>query len=202
MPRKHAGLTPIESRAVAVAPEDHKGYPMRTHGVGLVAGLALGAAVSGLVSTVIAQQPAAPPPSEGRGERTAGFPDLLSALRQVDGVLGVEAAQTGGGKQVIFAWFEDKAAAKRWYYSDVHRGAMERFLNMAPEAMEPLADVPDNVPILCIASVTPATKDRPSPQGAPFTQIAIEMYTPLPGGISLGGSFAPESLTVKGLERF
>jgi hypothetical protein len=79
---------------------------------------------------------------------------------------------------------------------------MERFMTMAPEAMEPMTDIPDDVPILCIASVTPATKDKPGPEGAPFSQIAIELYTTLPGGISLGGSFAPESLKVKGLERF
>jgi hypothetical protein len=35
----------------------------------------------------------------------------------------------------------------------------------------------------------PAIKDSP----IPFSQISIEMYTPLSGGISVGGSFAPEA---------
>jgi hypothetical protein len=30
----------------------------------------------------------------------------------------------------------------------------------------------------------------------PISQIAIELYTPLPGGLSLGGTFAPEGMEV------
>jgi hypothetical protein len=177
---------------------------MKVNALGIVAALALGAVSASLVSTVVAQEgkPAQPESPTRANGGAAGFPDLVSGLREVEGVLGVEVAITQSGKNVIFAWFEDKAAAKRWYYSDMHRAVMERFMTMAPEAMEPMTDIPDDVPILCIASVTPATKDKPGPEGAPFSQIAIELYTTLPGGISLGGSFAPESLKVKGLERF
>lgn len=171
--------------------------------LGLAAALAIGASSASLVSTVVAQQGAqSRPDAQAPANGARGFPDLAAGLRATEGVLGVEVARTSSGKNVIFAWFEDKAAAKRWYYSDMHRGVMEAFANMAPEAAEPLADVPDGVPVLCIASVTPATADRPGADGSPFSQIAIELYTTLPGGIALGGSFSPAALKVKGLERF
>ncbi|MGP1309954.1 MAG: antibiotic biosynthesis monooxygenase [Phycisphaerales bacterium] len=172
--------------------------------LGIAAGIALGTASALLITTVSAEQPAqdAAQAPNNPDNGADGFPDLVSGLRAVEGVLGVEVARTSGGKNVIFTWFEDKAAAKRWYYSDMHRGVMEGFANMAPEAMNPMEDVPDNVPILCIASVTPATQDKPGPGGAPFSQIAIELYTTLPGGIALGGSFSPDTLKVKGLERY
>ena len=51
----------------------------------------------------------------------------------------------------------------------------------------------DGEPILTIASLTPnekPTKENPSP----FKQISIELYKPLPGGLSFGGTFAPEKM--------
>lgn len=175
---------------------------MTKHVIGLLGAVVVGAGAASLVSTVAAEPPAQPASPTATNGGAQGFPDLVAGLKDVEGVLGVEAARTSSGKNVIFAWFEDKAAATRWYYSDMHRGVMEGFANMAPEAMEPMADVPDDVPVLCIASVTPATKDNPGQQGAPFSQISIELYTTLPGGIALGGSFSPASLKVKGLERY
>lgn len=178
---------------------------MKCSMIGLAAAIAIGAASASLVGTVVAQQPAQGRPANAQAQPAngaQGFPDLASGLREIEGVLGVEIARSASGKSVIFAWFEDKAAAKRWYYSDMHRGVMEAFANMAPEAAEPMADIPDDVPILCIATVTPAGKDRPGIDGAPFSQISIELYTTLPGGIAFGGAFSPDTLKVKGLERF
>jgi hypothetical protein len=37
-------------------------------------------------------------------------PDLIAALKATPGVLGVDAGRTLSGKQVIFAWFENKQA--------------------------------------------------------------------------------------------
>lgn len=184
---------------------------MRSGTLGLVAGAALGAISAMLISAVIAAQPAEPsisapgntPESPTRVDGGApGFPDLVAALQEIEGVLGVEAARTASGKNVIFAWFENKAAAKRWYYSDMHRGVMEGFANMAPEAMDPMAEIADDIPILCVAAVTPANGDNPGADAPSFSQISIELYTTLPGGIALGGSFSPETLKVKGLERY
>ena len=44
----------------------------------------------------------------------AGGPDLVGALKAVPGCLGVETARTATGKQVIFAWFENKKALLDW----------------------------------------------------------------------------------------
>jgi len=131
-----------------------------------------------------------------------GLPDLVGALKGTPGVLGVDAARTMSGKQVIFAWFEKRQAALNWYNSDVHRGLMKQFGGGAGRPKGPMADVPENVPVLAIASITlsgaPAASDTAAVRSA-TSQISIELYTPLPGGIALGGRFAPSSLKVPGL---
>src|SRR5438034_5052414 len=71
--------------------------------------LALVVGVPAFVTTLHAQQPA-------QGKQ--GFPDLVGLLKATPGVIGVDAARTMSGKQVIFAWFENKKAVLNWYYSD------------------------------------------------------------------------------------
>ena len=123
-------------------------------------------------------------------KKQAGFGDLVGALKATPGCLGVETARTGSGKQVIFAWFENKSAAMKWYMSDVHQDVMKRFLPNFHSGSKPLADVTDeNAPILAIASVT--FNDKPAEGQSPFKQIAIELYQPLGGGLEIGGRFAP-----------
>jgi hypothetical protein len=137
-------------------------------------------------------RPSPPPPV---------FPDLVGALKSTPGCVGVEVARTASGKQVIFAWFEDKKAALNWYYSDTHQAAMKQFFPQSQASKRtPLKDVPDDVgPVLAIASLTPADKAPGDVTSLPISQIAIELYTPLPGGISLGGRFAPSAIKVPGL---
>ena len=132
----------------------------------------------------------------GATAQSQGFPDLVAALKAVPGCLGVETARTGSGKNVIFAWFENKKAALAWYYSDTHHAVMKRFLPGRQRAEKPLASVPDDSgPIMVIASLT--LNEKPTPENQqPFTQIAIEIYQPLGGGLSIGGRFAPESMNV------
>lgn len=120
---------------------------------------------------------------------------LIAALKTSPGCLGVETAKTDSGKHVIFAWFEDKKAALKWYYSDAHREIRDQvFPDAKKSGRKPLAEVPDDSgPIMAIASVTPAgepTKENPFP----FKQIAIEIYQPLTGGLAIGGKFAPDKL--------
>ena len=149
-------------------------------------------AVVGLVSLlappVAAQRPA--------GAQDPGFPDLVGALKATPGCLGVETAMTSSGKNVIFAWFEDKKAALGWYYSDTHQSVMKRFLPGTPRREKPLADVPDDSgPIMVVASITMNEKPtQENPQ--PFKQIAIEIYQPLGGGLAIGGRFAPDKMKV------
>jgi hypothetical protein len=135
-------------------------------------------------------------------QRAAGqpaSPDLVAALKSSPGCLGVETARTAGGKQVIFAWFENKKALLDWYYSPVHQQLMTQFFPNAA-AHKPMPDVPDNgQPILAVASLTMSDKPPSAITTMPVSQIAIELYQPLPGGIALGGRFAPTTMNVPGL---
>ena len=145
---------------------------------------------SGL-SPVLAQEPPAKKPDPGKG-----FPDLVGALKATPGCLGVETARTASGKQVIFAWFENKKAVLNWYNSETHRQVMKQFFPERDHA-KPLKDVPDDSgPIMAIASITFSDKPRLKETPLPISQISIELYQPLSGGISLGGRFAPEGLKV------
>jgi hypothetical protein len=128
-----------------------------------------------------------------------GFPNVVGALRTAPGVLGVETGQTAGGKQVIFAWFENKKAVLAWYYSDTHRMAQKMFAPGSPERT-PLAGIADDdQPVLAIASLTPSNAPPSAAMPMPVSQIAIELYRPLPGGLAAGGRFAPSTLKVQGL---
>src|SRR5215471_14372673 len=89
----------------------------------------------GLLSTIRAQAP-------------AGFPDLVSGLKATEGCLGVETARTLSGKQVIFAWFENKKAVLNWYNSDMHRRLVEQYSGGHRRPGGPLAGVPDEGPVL------------------------------------------------------
>ena len=125
-----------------------------------------------------------------------GLPDLIAGLKATPGCLGVETAQTGSGKQVIFAWFEDKKAALKWFHSDVHQELMKKFFP-DHESRKPLRDVPDDSgPIMTIASLTFAKEPKFKETSLPISQIAIELYQPLSGGVFLGGRFAPKNLKV------
>src|SRR5258705_6522308 len=129
-----------------------------------------------------------PPLLAQQAQRPApGGPDLVAALKAVPGCLGVETARTATGKQVIFAWFENKKALLDWYYSPVHQRLMSQFFPGATPRT-PMPDVVDNgQPILAIASLTMADKPVSGVTSLPISQIAIELYQPLPGGIALGG---------------
>jgi len=121
-------------------------------------------------------------------------------LKATPGVIGIELAQTMSGKQVIFAWFENKQAVLKWYYSEAHQALMVQFGGKR-RSSGPLADVADDGrPILAIASVT--LSGPPPVSGADLKsvpQIAIELYAPLPGGIAVGGRFAPSGVKVPGM---
>ena len=127
-----------------------------------------------------------------------GFPDLIGMLKATPGVLGVEAARTTSGKQVIFAWFENKQAVLTWYHSEGHQKLMQMAPGRRPGG--PLAGVPDDGrPVLAIASVSIPAPPVNGDLVAARTQIAIELYAPLPGGLAAGGRFAPSTVKVPGL---
>lgn len=137
----------------------------------------------------MAQAPAGPP---------AGWPDLVTGLKETPGCIGVETAITRGGKNVIFAWFENREAVIRWYRSDMHRAAMQKFFPNA-DRRPPLETIPDESgPLMVIASVTFSEKPQFAEANLPISQIAIEVYKPMTGGIYLGSRFAPDALKVPG----
>ena len=140
-----------------------------------------------LFAAVFAQEA----PKESR-QATANYPNLVGGLKAVKGCLGVETARTQSGKSVIFAWFENKDAVLRWYYSDTHKAAVQRFFP-GFELPEPMKDIPnDSGPILAIASITFTEKSKLNETSMPISQIAIELYQPLTGGLFLGSRFAPK----------
>jgi len=166
--------------------------------VGLVAVAALAAAANLFVDNALAQNQ---PPQPDRPDRGANplLMNLPQAVADTPGCLGVELAQTASGKNVIFAWFENKKAAERWHWSETHQQAMA-FVGAEPGEKEPMANVPDEGPILVIASITPSRPgDAEAFDGMGVSQIAIELYQPLPGGAELGGRFAPAGVKVQGL---
>ena len=129
-----------------------------------------------------------------------GFASVVSAARAWPGCLGVETGQTSSGKRVIFAWFEDKKALVGWYRSDVHQKAMKTAFPYQTFDREPLSDTPEDTgPILAIVSVKLLDAPRPDTTSLPIATIGIELYTPLPGGVAVGGRFAPETIKVRGL---
>ena len=102
---------------------------------------------------------------------------------------------------MIFAWFENKQAVLNWYNSEAHQKAMQMF--SARTGRAPLSAIADGTgPIMVIASLTLAGTPPSavtSLTSMPVSQIAIELYAPLPGGIAVGGRFAPGSVKVQGL---
>ena len=129
-----------------------------------------------------------------------GFASVVNAARAWPGCLGVETGQTSSGKRVIFAWFESKKALVAWYHSEVHQKAMKTAFPTQTFDREPLPDTPeDSGPILAIVSLKLLDTPGPGAPSMPIATIGIELYTPLPGGVAVGGRFAPDAIKVRGL---
>lgn len=142
------------------------------------------------------EKAAAPSAKGGRG----GFPDLVKGLKETPGCLGVETARSSGGKNVIFAWFKDKKSAIAWYKSDMHVGLMKAMGAGEGRGLVHVED--DGKPIMVIASITPSEKPMIEGVPIPISQISIEMYAPLPGGASIGGTFAPKEMEIPHMKKF
>jgi len=117
---------------------------------------------------------------------------LIDGLNSVDGCEGVRIAEFEGGQSSILAWFRDRDALSEWYYHPVHQRFT--FGNRPKQGPgSPMYHVPEDVPVLVIASITPKA-DAQNPLDV--DQISIEMFTPLPGGAMLGGRMTPMSIHV------
>jgi hypothetical protein len=127
---------------------------------------------------------------------------LVEAAQASPGCLGVKLGRTGDGTNVIFAWFESKQALVAWYKSDFHQWAMKTAFPNQNFDREPLPDVPEQSgQILALVTLKLADKAVPG-SPIPIERIGIELYTPLPDGVAVGGRFAPQSVNVPGLRQF
>jgi hypothetical protein len=140
------------------------------------------------------QEPKAKPET-----RKAALPDMLKALKDSPECLGYETAFTSSGKQVIFAWFKDKKSVVAWYRGRLHRDLMG--LMDAQPSRKALGELKDeDGPVLVVASITPSLTPKIDGVALPISQIAIELYKPLPGGVAINGRFAPKAVDVPGLK--
>ncbi|HBS28436.1 MAG TPA: hypothetical protein DEB06_03065 [Phycisphaerales bacterium] len=126
---------------------------------------------------------------------------LIQGLQGTQGCMLVDNGRFQSGKNAIFAWFENREAVLRWYHSEAHRTAMS--MVFGPEAKpreHALQGVPDdyNGPILAIAAITYATPEQRQASGRLFTQISIELYAPLKGGLHIGGTLGPAGMKLPG----
>lgn len=164
------------------------------------AGLTLGVALSQGQRAIA--QPGGGGGGGGGGGPLAALNNLPETIAGVEGCLGVETAQTSSGKNVIFAWFEDKAAVERWYYHPMHQGAMKSFFPQRADDQKPLEGVADDSgPLMVIASITMNRGGQGDFEETqiPISQISIEIYAPVKGGIFLGETFAPMEMDVEGM---
>lgn len=153
---------------------------------------AAGAVALGVAARPQPDQPAGP----AAGGQDMGRA-LIEGLRATDGCLGVDAAQTMSGRNTIIAWFENKEAVKRWYYSDVHQSMMRGATDPDEFGAGPLRHVEDEeTPIMVVATITFADRPHFESIRMPISQISIELYAPLPGGAFLGRRLAPEEFKV------
>src|SRR3989454_6702687 len=139
-------------------------------------------------------------PGAAQAPPSGGFADVVNAVRAHPGCLGVETGGTTSGRRVIFAWFESKKSLVAWYRSDVHQKAVKAAFPDQTFDREPLPDTPeDSGPILAIVSLKLADTPRSDATSMQIASIGIELYTPLPGGVAVGGRFAPDAVKVRGL---
>ena len=118
---------------------------------------------------------------------------LIAKLKESPGCLGVESGKMQSGKLVIFAFFENKKAVLAWYESPFHQKLIGMVKPYQDQKHIPLKEVPDNVPLMAVASISFDGKPAKASAKIPFSQIAIEVYTSMTPGLSIGGGFAPDA---------
>lgn len=125
---------------------------------------------------------------------------LVGGLQATPGCLGVDTAKFKSGKNTIFAWFENREAVLRWYHNETHQTAMGMFFPGHKPERKPLEGIPEDYtgPILAIAAITFASPEEQQKTGRPFSQISIELYAPLKGGLAINGTLAPAAMKVDG----
>lgn len=144
-------------------------------------------------------------PQRPGGAMTELGGQMVEQLRGVEGCLGAEAGRIAGNKVFIVAWFENKAAAMRWYDHPMHQRLMKA-ANMEDDKHEEHAEgkdddheeheemegVPDDLPVMAIATMEFGGPPAVEGSQIPFSAISIELYTAVKGGLRINGGFAPD----------
>ncbi len=118
-------------------------------------------------------------------------------MKSTKGCLGVQSAKAEDGKSILFAWFENREAVLRWYHHRAHREIVEKYFG-DEKLRKPLEGIKEHKgPVLVVASMTES--DKPTKPFTAFSQLSIELYAPLSGGLFVGGRFSPDTLKVPGL---
>lgn len=108
------------------------------------------------------------------GEMHPRMKEFLEGLSHQPGLIAVHRLTSldHPGMLVILTWWENKAAVNRWYYSDTHQSMIQWAYG---ERAKPAA----------------ANADATSHRMTQARQIAMELFTTLPGGIQYGGGIGP-----------
>jgi hypothetical protein len=155
-------------------------------------GAALALSVAAGAYALTQDAPPAGRPQQGGGPADMGR-QLVEALRATEGCLGAEAGRIGRDRVFIIAWFENRAAAMNWYEHPTHVRMMEGSKIDDPEGKPPMDGIPDDVPIMAIATMEFAGPPAVEGSQIPFSAISIELYTPLKGGLKINRGMAPDA---------
>lgn len=137
------------------------------------------------------QPPKRPDPS--------GEDRVASDIAKSPGCQGVRKLETSDGVKIYFSWFKNKEAALTWYNHRFHLSAMALVAQSFPGQTihKPLRHVKDtDAPILVVTTMKHKDRAKTKPGEFPFVQLSMELYTPLPGGMTLGGRFAPTAVEI------
>lgn len=119
---------------------------------------------------------------------------LVAGLKGTPGCLDAVAARLTTGQLTIMAWFENRDAAMNWYNSPQHRRLIMG--SGVTPSDEPMAHIDREAPIMVMATVRLAEDGSTIGRGLPFSEISIELYTPMPGGAMFNGRLTPKGVHV------
>lgn len=99
------------------------------------------------------------------------FANMVKQLENYPGLLGkhVVASVDHPGMFIVFTWWKDKQALNAWFYGDLHQG----WMRSRGDAMSGKRAV--------------GAEEVPS-------QVAMEVFAGLPGGVQVNGGFIPREL--------
>ena len=105
----------------------------------------------------------------------------------------------GENREALLTWFESGQAVLDWYFTNEHMDAVDAILTEPIERPDgPLAHLPEDAGPVLVVFYIAAEPEKPVPDGVtlPLRALSIEIYAPLPGGISLYERFSPKEFEI------